>query len=143
MNGKAHIELDVTVNNPNTNVPAKQQEINRALKQVINKQLGLQMADVRSFTSSYAIHQIYIAPDGATTPAVSVETPVKVNRPSPMSSIPSAMPHRALCSPASEVIRLKRRKSATDRITSTPAQRTASWSTRIARRQRTNLTCRG
>jgi len=42
--GKADIELDVTVVDSSTNVPKKQGEINRALKQVINKQLGLNMA---------------------------------------------------------------------------------------------------
>lgn len=42
--GKADIELDVTVLDASTNVPQKQSEINRALKQVVNKQLGLRMA---------------------------------------------------------------------------------------------------
>lgn len=39
--GKAKIEMDVTVRGREVNVPRKQQEINHALKQVINKQLGL------------------------------------------------------------------------------------------------------
>ena len=39
--GKAKIELDVTVRGREVNIPRKQQEINQALKQVINKQLGL------------------------------------------------------------------------------------------------------
>lgn len=41
IHGKAQIDLNVTVRDSNINVPRKQQEINQALKQVINKQLGL------------------------------------------------------------------------------------------------------
>lgn len=43
--GKADIELHVQVTGQHINVPQKQQEINRALKQVVNKQLGLQIAN--------------------------------------------------------------------------------------------------
>lgn len=39
--GKADIELYVSVAGNQVNLPKKQQEINRALKQVVNKQLGL------------------------------------------------------------------------------------------------------
>jgi hypothetical protein len=39
--GKADIELDVRVEGDAINIPAKQREIDRALKQVTNKQLGL------------------------------------------------------------------------------------------------------
>jgi hypothetical protein len=42
--GKADIDLQVVVLGQDVKLPAKQSEINRALKQVINKQLGLQMA---------------------------------------------------------------------------------------------------
>jgi hypothetical protein len=42
--GRADIELHVTVLGDDTELPAKQKEINRALNQVVNKQLGLQMA---------------------------------------------------------------------------------------------------
>ncbi len=41
--GKALVELNVTVRDANVNVPRKHQEISQALKQVINKQLGLTM----------------------------------------------------------------------------------------------------
>src|SRR5690606_9945495 len=41
--GKADISLTVDVTGAHINVPQKQQEINRALKQVVNKQLGLDM----------------------------------------------------------------------------------------------------
>lgn len=43
--GRAFIELDVAVDNRITDLPGKQREIDRALKQVIHKQLGLLMAD--------------------------------------------------------------------------------------------------
>ena len=42
--GKADVELDVVVSHESISVPEKQREIDRALRQVINKQLGLQMA---------------------------------------------------------------------------------------------------
>jgi hypothetical protein len=44
LRGKADIDLTVAVANTTTNLPEKQHEIDRALRQVINKQLGLQMA---------------------------------------------------------------------------------------------------
>jgi hypothetical protein len=44
VNGKADIELDVVVSRDSVNVPEKQKEIDRALRQVLNKQLGLQIA---------------------------------------------------------------------------------------------------
>lgn len=42
--GRADVELQVTVTGDDTALPAKQKEINRALSQVVDKQLGLQMA---------------------------------------------------------------------------------------------------
>lgn len=42
--GKADVDLDVVVSRESNNLPEKQREIDRALRQVINKQLGLQMA---------------------------------------------------------------------------------------------------
>jgi hypothetical protein len=44
VHGKADIDLTVAVASTTTNLPEKQREIDRALRQVINKQLGLQMA---------------------------------------------------------------------------------------------------
>lgn len=44
LRGKADLDLDVEVLGEDVRLPDKQKEINRALKQVINKQLGLQMA---------------------------------------------------------------------------------------------------
>lgn len=43
VNGKADVDLDVQVSGMDVHIPKKQGEINRALKQVINKQLGLAM----------------------------------------------------------------------------------------------------
>lgn len=42
--GRADIEMQVTVFGHDVQLPAKQKEINRALNQVLNKQLGLRMA---------------------------------------------------------------------------------------------------
>jgi hypothetical protein len=44
LRGKADVELQVTVMGHDVQLPAKQKEINRALNQVIHKQLGLRMA---------------------------------------------------------------------------------------------------
>jgi hypothetical protein len=42
--GRADVELQVTITGADTSLPIKQKEINRALSQVIDKQLGLRMA---------------------------------------------------------------------------------------------------
>jgi hypothetical protein len=44
IHGKADVELHVTVMSQQVQLPAKQKEINRALNQVIHKQLGLRLA---------------------------------------------------------------------------------------------------
>ncbi len=44
LHGKADIDLSVVVSHQSMNLPEKQREIDRALRQVINKQLGLQLA---------------------------------------------------------------------------------------------------
>lgn len=41
--GRADIQMDVNIANTAVNIPQKQKEINRVLRQVINKQLGLRM----------------------------------------------------------------------------------------------------
>jgi hypothetical protein len=43
LNGRADVDLNIQVSGTEIHIPNKQKEINRALKQVINKQLGLQM----------------------------------------------------------------------------------------------------
>ncbi len=42
--GKADVDLEVVVARESINLPEKQKEIDRALRQVVNKQLGLQLA---------------------------------------------------------------------------------------------------
>ncbi|MBC7809994.1 MAG: hypothetical protein H7175_02545 [Burkholderiales bacterium] len=133
-NGKAHIELDVVVTNPNVSVPAKQQEISRALKQVINKQLGLQMAEQPiihiELRDAKSIVPEVSAPSMSTssvvTPSVIVSTPL-----SPMSSVPPAFPVEPMPLPTSEVI-TPDKADVGNGTYSPPAQRTVSWSTRIA-----------
>lgn len=44
VHGKADVDLDVIVSRESKSLPEKQREIDRALRQVINKELGLQMA---------------------------------------------------------------------------------------------------
>lgn len=44
LHGKADIDLSVVVSHQSMNLPEKQRELDRALRQVINKQLGLQLA---------------------------------------------------------------------------------------------------
>ena len=44
LRGKADVDMDVVVSRDSNNLPEKQKEIDRALRQVLNKQLGLQMA---------------------------------------------------------------------------------------------------
>ena len=44
LHGRADIDLNVTVSHSSANLPDKQRELDRALRQVINKQLGLQLA---------------------------------------------------------------------------------------------------
>ena len=44
LHGKADVDLDVIVSRESKSLPEKQRELDRALRQVINKELGLQMA---------------------------------------------------------------------------------------------------
>ncbi len=44
LHGKTDVDLDVIVSRESKSLPDKQKEIDRALRQVINKELGLQMA---------------------------------------------------------------------------------------------------
>ncbi len=71
--GKAKLELDVTVRGRDVNIPRKQQEINQALKQVINKQLGLDILD----RPQVHIHLEEDLPKASLTP-LPVSTPPKV-----------------------------------------------------------------
>jgi hypothetical protein len=70
VNGKADIELDVVVSRDSVNVPEKQKEIDRALRQVLNKQLGLQIA------GKPRVH-LRMGEDDVPTPVTPVVEPVK------------------------------------------------------------------
>lgn len=87
LRGKADLELRVTVMGHGIKLPDKQKEINRALKQVINKQLGLQMA------GRPRVH-IQIYTDAPRSPAPVVTAPVIPEKPSapPVASAPEPKP---------------------------------------------------
>lgn len=71
LRGKADVDLDVLVSRHSINIPEKQKEIDRALRQVINKQLGLQMA------GKPRVHiRLDDEPAAAVTPVVSPVMPV-------------------------------------------------------------------
>ncbi len=84
--GRADVDLDVSVSKESTSLPDKQREIDRALRQVINKELGLQMAgqprvhirmgnDEKLFTSE---------PSAAIPAATTVTPPVGEALPAPV-----------------------------------------------------------
>lgn len=74
--GKAKIEMDVRVRGRDVNIPRKQQEINQALKQVINKQLGLDILDRPQVHIHLEDDKPKVAPAVAVPPAApKVETP--------------------------------------------------------------------
>lgn len=70
--GKAEVELDVMISGDGTNIPEKHKEIDRALKQAINKQLGLQMAGKPKVHLRFENEEL-----PAPISSVKVETPVK------------------------------------------------------------------
>ena len=67
--GRADVDLDVLVSRESISIPDKQKEIDRALRQVINKQLGLQMAGKP---------RVHIRMDDEPALAAPVATPVVV-----------------------------------------------------------------
>jgi hypothetical protein len=73
--GRADVELQVTVMGHDVQLPAKQKEINRALNQVIHKQLGLRMA------GQPRVHIGFHGEEAAKRPAVSVNAPPVVPQP--------------------------------------------------------------
>ncbi|MBZ0275875.1 MAG: hypothetical protein K8I60_07020 [Anaerolineae bacterium] len=85
--GKADLELRVVVMGHGIKLPDKQKEINRALKQVINKQLGLQMA------GRPRVH-IQLYTDTPRSPAPVVTTPATPEKPAapPVVSAPEPKP---------------------------------------------------
>jgi hypothetical protein len=79
--GRADMELRVVVMGHGIRLPDKQKEINRALKQVINKQLGLQMAGrPRIHIELHGVTDRDAAPVTATPPA-DIKPPVKPAEP--------------------------------------------------------------
>lgn len=68
--GRADVDLDVLVSRESLSIPDKQKEIDRALRQVINKQLGLQMAGKP---------RVHIRMDDEPSLAVPVAAPVIVS----------------------------------------------------------------
>jgi hypothetical protein len=98
--GRADVDLDVIVSGDTVNIPNKQKEIDRALRQVINKELGLQMAE------HPRVHIQFQPPPGAVSPPVSrpvetrpAEVPPAVPRPIPPSP-PVVVPAPAPSAPA-------------------------------------------
>ncbi len=69
VNGRADVDLNVQVTGNDIHIPNKQKEIDRALRQVINKQLGLQMRGKP---------RVHIFLQGETLPA-----PVVAEKPTP------------------------------------------------------------
>lgn len=102
--GKADISLNVDVTGTHINVPQKQQEINRALKQVINKQLGLDIQGQPRVHINLHDDQLPPTPAKTTAPPVTVtpspasvtETPKQeekpVSTPAPAASQPDSKP---------------------------------------------------
>ena len=81
VNGLADVDLNVHVTGNNIHIPNKQKEIDRALRQVINKQLGLQMRGKP---------RVHISLQGETPP---VPAPVVVEKkPEPLPEKPSLEP---------------------------------------------------
>src|SRR5262249_31004377 len=81
--GRADVDLDVVVSGDTVNIPNKQREIDRALRQVINKELGLQMAE------HPRVHIQFQLPPGAVPPAVPVSRPEGSRPAEPRPSPPS------------------------------------------------------
>ena len=81
--GRADIEVDVTIASASVNVPDKQKEINRVLRQVINKQLGLRLegrprVNIRLEAPAPALASSLLEkPASSTTTAVPAEAEVK------------------------------------------------------------------
>ena len=82
--GKADVDLDVAVSRENSNLPEKQREIDRALRQVINKQLGLQMAGKPRVHIRMDDEKPLTPPAALTAPAPVVVTAVELPKSEPV-----------------------------------------------------------
>lgn len=95
--GKADVDLDVVVARTSTNLPEKQRELDRALRQVINKELGLQMAGKPRVHIRLDSDPLALA---ASTPPARVEVkaspvadvPAAVNESTPAPEVPAEAP---------------------------------------------------
>jgi len=91
VNGRADVDLNVQVAGDNIHVPNKQKEISRALRQVINKQLGLRMRGqprVHIFLQDEQSH--LPAPEAAVTAVEEAAAPVQPEAVQPESSVPDS-----------------------------------------------------
>lgn len=99
--GKADVDLDVLVSRESINLPEKQKEIDRALRQVINKQLGLQMSGKpRVHIRMDDEPSAQLTPDPALPPAVAV--PVAIPEATPVVSTEAPVIVPAVSAPEAE-----------------------------------------
>ncbi len=95
VNGKADVDMNVQVTGHDIHIPKKQKEINRALRQVINKQLGLQMRG-RPRVHIY-LHGEQPVSGSVVAPSPALESKVSVQTP------PAPLPSPAVSTPAPKV----------------------------------------
>lgn len=76
LRGRADVDLEVSVSRESVNLPEKQKEIDRALRQVVNKQLGLQLAG-KPRVHLRMSDELPAAPEPTPLPSV-IPEPVKV-----------------------------------------------------------------
>lgn len=81
--GRADLDLDVEVLGEDVRLPEKQKEIDRALRQVINKQLGLQMAGRPRVRIRLHGEKPVVVPPRVEPPVVTPPPPVVVPPPEP------------------------------------------------------------
>jgi hypothetical protein len=86
--GKADVDLEVAVSRESVNLPEKQREIDRALRQVVSKQLGLQLAGkprvhLRMSDEAPAIPEPPPSLPSLVPEPVKLETPAAVPEPTP------------------------------------------------------------
>lgn len=81
--GRADVEMDVTLVNRDINLPEKEKELNRTIQQVIQKQLGLQLAGTP---------RIYLRFEGRTTKSTDEVDTVLMERAATYPPIDSSQP---------------------------------------------------
>jgi hypothetical protein len=87
IDGKADIDMDVVVDGDHISVPDKHKEIDRALRQVVIKQLGLQLASrPRVHIRLLAPGEVLPVPEPAPVAPV-VETPTPLPPPAPVAPV--------------------------------------------------------